>query len=85
MNYEKITGTIIPENNFKRARFCRFPIASCLWREQLPIISWGFLIAGCLLLIAVAACKYKGAKEVAVTKDQDVYYTCSMHPNIMQE
>ena len=32
-----------------------------------------------------AACKNKGTKEVAVTKDPDVYYTCSMHPNVMQE
>lgn len=31
-----------------------------------------------------AACKTK-TKEVAVTKDPDVYHTCSMHPNVMQE
>src|SRR5258706_14381541 len=30
------------------------------------------------------ACKTK-TKEVALTKDPDVYYTCSMHPNVMQE
>jgi Cu(I)/Ag(I) efflux system membrane fusion protein len=30
-------------------------------------------------------CKNKGAKEGAVTTDPDVYYTCSMHPNVMQE
>src|SRR6266446_1751628 len=31
------------------------------------------------------ACENRGAKEVAITKDPDVYYTCSMHPNVMQE
>ena len=79
MNYKKINPPI-PENNFKRARFCQFPVA-------LPLANFCLIlsIACCLLLIAVAACKNKGSKEVAVTTDPDVYYTCSMHPNVMQE
>ena len=33
----------------------------------------------------ICSLQKQGAKEVAVTKDPDVYYTCSMHPNVMQE
>jgi Cu(I)/Ag(I) efflux system membrane fusion protein len=37
-----------------------------------------------MLPLFFTSCK-PGAKEIAVTKDPDVYYTCSMHPNVMQE
>src|SRR5947207_14457845 len=73
------------KNNFKNMTSPQLPIASC----QLPVANWSsitnwlLLIASCLLLISIASCKSK-QKETA-SKDPDIYYTCSMHPNIMQE
>ena len=46
------------------------------------------LIISTIIIMAtffVAACSNKDAKDVGVTIDPDVYYTCSMHPNVMQE
>jgi Cu(I)/Ag(I) efflux system membrane fusion protein len=46
-----------------------------------PLPVSGLLIACCLLLI-IASCKTK--KKVAL-QNPDVFYTCSMHPQIMQD
>jgi Cu(I)/Ag(I) efflux system membrane fusion protein len=46
-----------------------------------PLPVSGLLIACCLLLI-IASCKAK--KKVAL-QNPDVFYTCSMHPQIMQD
>lgn len=56
-------------------------IASVIWRDQLPIANYFLPIAFCLLLI-FSACK--GKKKIAA-QNPDVFYTCSMHPQVMQE
>src|SRR5450432_963080 len=43
-----------------------------------------FLAIIIMLPLFFTACKPR-AKEIAVTKNPDVYYTCSMHPNVIQE
>ena len=51
---------------------CRFAFANCL-----------LLIAFCLLLI-ISSCKEQKNNTIAVAK-KDVYYTCSMHPQVHEE
>lgn len=50
-------------------------------KKYSPFPVSGLLIACCLLLI-IASCKAK--KKVAL-QNPDVFYTCSMHPQIMQD
>jgi len=50
--------------------------------KSFPSVRTALLIANCLLLITLSACKQK--KKVAV-QNPDIFYTCSMHPQIMQE
>ncbi|HYM93350.1 MAG TPA: efflux RND transporter periplasmic adaptor subunit [Chitinophagaceae bacterium] len=73
MNYKKINKTGNFKNNFKSVSRGQLPITNCL-----------LLIAFCLLLIAIPSCKTK-TNEVVATKNPDVYYTCSMHPQVMEE
>lgn len=54
-----------------------------LGRTRLRLVIFSTIIV--TVSFFVAACKNKGPKEVAITKDPDIYYTCSMHPNVMQE
>src|ERR1700730_15158543 len=48
---------------------------------SLPIANYFLPIACCLLLI-FSSCK---GKKKAVTQSSDVFYTCSMHPQVMQD
>ena len=73
MNYKKINKTGNFKNDFKSVSRGQMPIAHCL-----------LLIVFSLLLIAIPSCKSKPKVAVA-TKDPDVYYTCSMHPQVMEE
>lgn len=73
MNNKKINNTGNFKNNFKSVSRGQLPIANCL-----------LLIVFGLLLIAIPSCKTK-PKVAAVTKDPDIYYTCSMHPQVMEE
>ncbi len=53
---------------------------------QSRIAHWLLPVAICLLLIA--ACKNSKLKDTAEAKHSghgDIYYTCSMHPQIMQD
>src|SRR5450432_1148140 len=43
-----------------------------------------FLAIIIMLPLLFSACKTR-VKEIAVTHDPDIYYTCSMHPNVMEE
>src|SRR5438105_14225741 len=43
---------------------------------------WKYLVAAFLVIVFATACKNK---KQDVTAKADVYYTCSMHPQIMQD
>ena len=50
------------------------------WRRTLVhLILWGAILGGLMLL--VNSCKSKKEK----TKDSDIYYTCSMHPQVIAD
>ncbi len=71
MNYKKINKTGIFKNNFKSVSRGILPFAFCL-----PIAIG--------MLIVIPSCKTKPKVTVAA-KDPDIYYTCSMHPQVMED
>ncbi len=79
MTNKKISKEYFPKKNLMYLRNFNFPFANC-----------SLQIANCLLLIAFSqllilpSCKEQKKQTVTVAK-KDVYYTCSMHPQIHED
>ena len=72
----------MPISPFKQSPFfanCRLSLAHC----PLPIANCFLPIAFCLLLIVSSCKEQKNTKVTALNKD--VYYTCSMQPQVHEE
>ncbi len=78
MNYKKIREINFLKNHFTHPGHGKFTFANWL----LPI-AYFLPIAFCFLLILPSCNQKKQSAEVSVKKD--VYYTCSMHPQIHED
>jgi Cu(I)/Ag(I) efflux system membrane fusion protein len=78
MNYKKMRAINLLKNHCTHPGHWKFTFANCL----LPI-AYFLPIAFCFLLILPSCNENKQSAEVMVKKD--VYYTCSMHPQIHED
>ena len=79
MNYKKIIAANFSKRNLVHPQRWIFSFANC----QLPISYFILPIAFCLLLF-LPSCKEKKKTETAIVQ-KNVYYTCSMHPQIHED
>jgi Cu(I)/Ag(I) efflux system membrane fusion protein len=84
MSYKKIKHGIFFKNANCKLPFAYWKLPFANWKLPfpnciLPFASWSLPIALCLLLIV--SCK---SKTQTATVDPDIYYTCSMDPQVVE-